>query len=108
VLSVAWSADGQRALFAGGLSTLALWDIASGCELRRYDTGGVLVYRAVLTSDGNSLFAGTTDNTLYLWHVHTLPELLSTIAEQRYVPELSQAQRNRYRLTSSTAFPAQR
>jgi WD40 repeat protein/transcriptional regulator with XRE-family HTH domain len=98
VLFVAFSPDGRQALFTSSLSSLALWDVASGRELRRFDTGGALVYSAAFSADGTTILAGTTDTTLRLWRIDPLPELLAFVREQRYLPELSCAQRERYQL----------
>jgi WD40 repeat protein len=95
---VAFSPDGRRALFTSGLSTLAIWDVATGQELRRFDTGGALTYSATFSPDGKSVLAGTTDTTLRLWRVDELPQLLAYVQEQRYLPALSCAQRERYQL----------
>jgi WD40 repeat protein/serine/threonine protein kinase/DNA-binding XRE family transcriptional regulator len=97
-LCVAFSPDGRRALFTSGLSTLAIWDVATGQELRRFDTGGALTYSATFSPDGKSVLAGTTDTTLRLWRVDELPQLLAYVQEQRYLPALSCAQRERYQL----------
>jgi WD40 repeat protein len=98
VLCVAFSPDGQYALFGAGITALALWDVAGGQELRRFDTAGALVYSAVFSPDGQTILAGATDGTLRLWRVDTLATLLDWVARHRYIPELSDAQRNSYQL----------
>jgi WD40 repeat protein/transcriptional regulator with XRE-family HTH domain len=98
VLCVAFSPDGQYALFGAGTTALALWDVAGGQELRRFDTAGALVYSAVFSADGQSILAGATDGTLRLWRIDSLASLLDWIAQHRYIPELSDAQRNYYQL----------
>ena len=99
VLFVAFSPNGQRALFASSLSTLALWDVTTGRELRRFDTNGALIYSAAFSADGENILAGMTDATLRLWRIDTAEALISYVREQRYLPELSCPQRERYRLS---------
>jgi WD40 repeat protein len=82
--SVAISKDGRTAIFAGipthviGVradTTLKLWDIASGRELRSFIGHPKEVHSVALSSDGRAALSGSMDSTLKLWDITSGREL---------------------------------
>lgn len=85
VLSVAFSADGQKAVTCGQdetlkdkplrdkdeplPGTLRLWSVFNGNELCRLEGHKELVRSAVLSADGSLLLSGSYDDTMRLWDV---------------------------------------
>src|SRR4051794_878448 len=79
VWSVAFSADGRRALSGGGSyrsgspvdCVVRLWDVASGKELRVYRGHTRPVVCVTFAPDGRVLLSSSIDTTAQLWDVET-------------------------------------
>ncbi len=97
VFSAVFSADGKYALSGAGDSTVILWDVESGAELRRF-TGHTGDVRSVAFSpDGRFALSGG-DTTLRLWNIAlTLDELVSWVQSNRYIRDLTCAERELYK-----------
>jgi WD40 repeat protein len=62
--------DGRTLAVASG-STVRLWDLAHGRELRQFGGQGELIFAAAFTPDGKTLAAGANDGTVRFWDVAT-------------------------------------
>ncbi len=97
VYSVTFSPDGRYALSGSADSTLIVWDIATGAELRRFTGHAGDVRGAVFSPDGRYALSGSGDGTMRLWQISLeLDELESWIRANRYVRELTCAERELY------------
>jgi RNA polymerase sigma factor (sigma-70 family) len=56
-------------------SSIQLWDIATGKEIRRIGLGKAEITRAVLTPGGKTLATGMSDKTIRLWDLAALQEI---------------------------------
>lgn len=65
VLSVVWSADGQRLITSSDDGTVREWELATGAELRRIDTGGVQTDTVVADAAGR-VYAGDDEGFVTL------------------------------------------
>jgi WD40 repeat protein/Flp pilus assembly protein TadD/predicted Ser/Thr protein kinase len=74
VRSVAALPDGKHLLSAGLDKTLRLWELETGREIRRMESGGQLMALA-LFADGRRALSGGTDKTVQLWDVDSGVEL---------------------------------
>ena len=93
-----FSPDGQFVLTGSADGRTLLWDVETGEVIRRYaNMGG---YFPAFTPDGHSaLVAAFGGETPELWRIDaTLDELLTWTEENRYIPELTCAQRELYRV----------
>lgn len=100
VFGVVFSPDGRSALTAGGADlTIRLWDVHLGQEIRRLEGHTNWVLSVVFSSDGRFALSGAEDNTARLWHSeNSLDALVTWAHNNRYVPELSCAQREQYNI----------
>jgi WD40 repeat protein len=71
VAAVAFLPDGRRALSASHDSTLRLWDLDTGAELRRFEGHVQRVTCLALSADGRRALSGGDDRTVRLWDVET-------------------------------------
>ncbi|MDA2935571.1 WD40 repeat domain-containing protein [Acidobacteria bacterium AH-259-D05] len=70
VTSVAFSADGRRALSGSSDKTVRLWDVRDGCEIRRFgDQILDFVDSVAFSPDGCLILCGCRDGTVHLWNV---------------------------------------
>ncbi|MBC7813215.1 MAG: hypothetical protein H7175_18800, partial [Burkholderiales bacterium] len=100
VYSVAFNPDGRTVLSGSGDNTLRLWEIESGEVLRRYDGHTDTVWSVAFASrgGGRTALSGSADGTMRLWRTETLGGLIAWTYENRYVPELTCAEREQYRV----------
>lgn len=75
VNTVAFSPDGHTALSGGMDSTLRLWDVARGRQLRFFSGHSSNVTSAAFFPHGRTAISGGWDNNLRLWDVDTGREL---------------------------------
>jgi len=97
--SVDISSDGKYVLAGSMDGEVILWDYANGEELRRINAlQGV--YSVVFSPDGRDAFAASIDGKLIQWHVaeKTLSELLDWIKANRYIRELTCAEKLQYQV----------
>src|SRR5262245_12541250 len=67
VRSVALAPDGKTALSGSYDKTLILWDLASRCEIRKFEGHSDAVNSVAFAPDGKTALSGSSDNTLRLW-----------------------------------------
>jgi WD40 repeat protein len=75
ITSVAFAPDGKTALSVGGDSTLRLWDLASGREIRKFQGHLDTVNSVAFAPDGKTALSGSDDKTLRLWDLTTSSRL---------------------------------
>src|SRR5262249_5345151 len=66
--AVAFDAAGEKLAAAAGTS-IRMWDVASGHELRRFSGHSAAVRALVFSTDGKWLFSGSDDKTIRVWDV---------------------------------------
>ncbi len=99
IYSVAISADGKYALSASADSSIILWDIQSGAQVRRF-TGHTDDVRSIsLSPDSTYALSGSSDGTLRQWQISlSLDTLVQWVKDNRYIRELTCAERELYRV----------
>jgi WD40 repeat protein len=75
VSSVAFSPDGRYALSGSWDSTLTLWDISSGKEIRTFRGHTGRVNSVAFSPDGSHIVSAARDNLVKLWDTTTGQEL---------------------------------
>lgn len=102
VFGVDFTPDGRNALTGSSDLTMRLWDVASGQEIRRFEGHTSWVLSVVFSSDGRFALSGAEDNTARLWRVESsLDGLVNWARANRYVPELTCAEREQYNVEPS-------
>lgn len=64
-------ADGKTLTTTGGDGMIRFWEVATGQELRKIQTGQDKLYALTLSADGKYLATGSQDNTTAIWDVQT-------------------------------------
>jgi WD40 repeat protein/MoxR-like ATPase len=75
VISVSFSPNAKQALSGSLDSTLKLWDVESGEELRTFNGHQNAVWSVSFSPDGKQALSGSLDSTLKLWDVESGEEL---------------------------------
>ena len=73
--------DGQRAVSASADSTLKVWDLSSGRELRTLHGHAGYVNAVAVTPDGQRAVSASDDQTLKMWELTSGRELASFKAD---------------------------
>jgi WD40 repeat protein len=106
VSAVAFSPDGRTVVSGSSDGTLRLWEIRSGQTVRSLVGHSAAVNAVAFSPDGRTVVSGSGDKTLRVWPILTLKELIDWTLANRYVPELTEEQRQRYGLVvGPTATP---
>jgi WD40 repeat protein len=77
VMSIAFGPDSQWLVSASQDTTLKLWDLRTGRELRAFAGHRGMVWKTALTPDGKVLVSAGTDGAVKLWEIETGRELHS-------------------------------
>jgi len=97
IYSVAFSPNGQYALSGSADSSVILWDISSGEQVRRFIGHTDDVRSVAFSTDGNFALSGSSDGTIREWQITlSLDALVQWIQDNRYVRELTCAERELY------------
>lgn len=75
VISVAFSPDGRLALSGNRDSTIKLWNLETGHEIRTFKGHSNAVTTTIFSPDARTILSGSDDSTLKLWDVTTGLEL---------------------------------
>jgi WD40 repeat protein len=91
--------DGRLALTSGMDGTLAFWDLETGEVIRRWGGHGV-IFDIALAPDGKTALVGSSDTTIVQWRldIPSLDELRDWIRANRYVRDLTCAERATYQI----------
>ncbi|KAG4273322.1 hypothetical protein FPRO04_14559 [Fusarium proliferatum] len=87
VLSVVFSADGQRLASGSGDKTVKVWDAHSGECLKTLEGHDGSVSSVVFSADGQRLASGSDDKTVKIWDAHS-GECLKTLKVNRVLTDL--------------------
>ncbi|KAK7219801.1 hypothetical protein V2G26_007804 [Clonostachys chloroleuca] len=71
VMSVAFSADGQRVASGSRDKTVKIWDTAMGACVQTPKGHGASVNSVVFSADGQRLASGSSDETVKIWDAAT-------------------------------------
>jgi WD40 repeat protein len=85
VTCVVVSPDGRYILSGSSDSTLKLWDVATGKEIRTFKGHKGRVWSAAFSPGGTTLVSGSEDKTLKLWDIGTGREIRTFRGHQREV-----------------------
>lgn len=69
ILCVAFSPDGRRMVTGSEDTTLRLWEVATGREVRPLEGHTQEVLSVAFSPDGKQIVSGSTDRTVRLWEV---------------------------------------
>ena len=73
--SVAYAADGRRALSGSNDNTVRLWDVETGKELRRFEGHADHVTTVAISPNGRLALSASKDGTARLWDTESGKEL---------------------------------
>lgn len=96
--------DGTILLTTSSDQTVRMWDIESGEELNRFEEHTDWVQEVFFSPDETFAISAGQDNVLRQWRIARTSDQLAEFAQaNRYVRDLSCAERETYRLTCETA-----
>ncbi|MFN8481201.1 MAG: AAA-like domain-containing protein [Kouleothrix sp.] len=95
VIGVAFSPDGKQVVSAARDNTLRVWDVASGTSVRTLAGHTDWVYGVAFSPDGKQVVSASFDTTLRVWDV-AVDAMIAWTYANRYVPALTDEQRQRY------------
>jgi WD40 repeat protein len=98
VNSVVFSPDGRFGLSAAFDGSVILWDLTVGEPVNRFDGHTGPVSWAVFSPDGKTILSAAQDNSLILWRVDSPEDVIAWAYVNRYVRELTCAERRLYSL----------
>ena len=78
-VSIAVLPDGRRALVGGYVNSIALWDLDTGAELRRFEGHTRIVTSVAVLPGGRGAISGSWDGTLRLWDIEPTGEDAETV-----------------------------
>lgn len=95
--SMAISPNGMFIMAGSMDGTVIMWDVVTGEKLHQFNVN-YTVFGMVFSPDSKTAFVTSSDGKLIEWHVavKSLPELLDWIDANRYVRELTCAEREQY------------
>ena len=83
-------------------TTVIIWELNSGEQLRVFEAGEAMIQGVVFTPDSQRLPFVSADGALRVWQpVLNLNELRSWTQSDRYIRELSCSEQELYRLSSN-------
>ncbi len=71
VYTLAGSANGQRIITSGADSTVKIWNIDNGGQIREIKDAGLPMYAVALSPDGKTAAGGGRDGMVRIWSVET-------------------------------------
>jgi len=96
--SVAVSADGRRAVTAGG-RTVRVWDLETGEAVDRPMTARGVVFAVAMTADGRRAVSASADRAVQLWDLDAREELGRFEGHERRAVAVAMTPDGRYVLT---------
>jgi WD40 repeat protein len=99
LFSVDVDPSGRYALTGTGDGKLILWDLESGEAIRNYTAHSAPIAHIAFNPQGDLALTSALDGAVYIWQVHrTIDELVDWVFENRYVRELTCAERDLYQV----------
>lgn len=99
VQTVAFNADGTLALSGSADTTMRLWEIETGQEFFRFANHTNWINEVLFMPGGTFALSAAQDETARLWRLPTnADEIISWAEENRYLRDLSCAEREQYRV----------
>lgn len=98
VWSAAFSPDGQTLLTGSDGGRLILWELQSGIPLRSWRGHRRRIWDLAFNPAGGGVVSSSSDRTAALWRVDSPEGLITWAYENRYIRELSCAERETYQL----------
>ncbi|MCE2471124.1 MAG: WD40 repeat domain-containing protein, partial [Anaerolineae bacterium] len=96
---IAITADSGTLLTTSSDTTVRMWDVASGEELNRFENHSDWIQEVVFSPDESFAVSAGQDNVLRRWRIQrTADDLIGWASDNRYIRELSCAERQSYRL----------
>jgi WD40 repeat protein/energy-coupling factor transporter ATP-binding protein EcfA2 len=93
----AFSPDDRYILSGASDTSVRLWEVATGEEIRQFNGHSNWVLDIEFHPEGHEAVTVAEDNTVRFWRVaRTTDELIEWAQTNRYIPELTCAERDRY------------
>jgi WD40 repeat protein len=94
--------DGKRLLSVSGDSSIKVWNIAKGVELKTLSGHGKSVYKILVSKDGQRAISVSGDRLLKIWDLEQGVEMHSQFYDVNYVTSIKATSDWRLAITAST------
>ncbi len=102
VTSAAYSLDGKYVVSGSWDTSLKLWDVSSGKEMRIFVGHSKPVDTVAFSSDGKYVLSGSQDNTIKLWDVSSGKEIKTFIGHSGIVSSVAFSPDGKYIASGSS------
>ncbi len=80
IRGLAFTPDGSKLVAGGYGSTVRVWDVATGRQIHRFESGDAGFDSVAVTSSGRYAIGGCSDHTLRVWNLETGDEIIKLTA----------------------------
>lgn len=110
IRSLAFAPDGLRAAAGDRWGQIVIWNLETGDLLHVVESSGLPLVRLEFTSDGKYLISSSLNAETRIWRLPpytSIDEMMNWLQNNRYIPEFTCDQRERFNIAPQCSTPDQ-